>query len=281
MKVIVTLLTIILFTSYLFSYQTLDTIWEYESENLEDGFGKNITSLDFNGDGYDDLFVATVDVIAVENDTLLISDFLYYFEGNQVGLPNTYSSIINYFPLEEIPDIISHYYLYTYNNLESLGDINNDGFDDLGFHISYAGTTENELIWGAKLCIIFGNNYNDFEVDYSLDQYHQPVSNFKGLGDINGDGYDDMGYVIGSGNSDYPLSFQIIDSQSLDEYTIPNDITSSRHFSIDGLGDINGDGFGDYSYSIRQRESVVDEYGSTRWYTQHKFFGFFPYRLSG
>ncbi len=270
MKVIVTLLTIILFTSCLCSYQTLDTIWEYESENFEDDFGKNITSLDFNGDGYDDLFVATGGVIAIENDSLRIVNFSYYFEGNQDGLPNTYTSIINYSLPETIPDTISFYEESAFVKLTSLGDVNNDGYEDLGFRSIYSNSYSS--YWGGRINIVYGNNYNDFEIDYSLDQYHQPVSNFKGLGDINGDGYDDMGYNIGSNVSGFPISFWIIDGQSLEEYTIPNDITSSRHFSIDGLGDINGDGFGDYSYSIRQRESVVDEYGSTRWYTQHKIF---------
>ncbi len=272
MKVIVTLLTIILFTSCLFSYQTLDTIWEYESENLEDDFGKNITSLDFNGDGYYDLFVATGGVIAIENDSLRIFNFLYYFEGNQDGLPNTYTSIINYSPLEEIPDSISFYLVGAFEKITSLGDVNNDGYEDLGFISNY--WDDSFIYWGGRINIIYGNNYNDFEIDYSLDQYHQPISNFKGLGDINGDGYDDMGYIIGSGNSNYPLSFRVIDGQTLEEYAVSNDITiiGNHYSSIDGLGDINGDGFSDYSYSIGGRESIVDEYGSTRWYTQHKIF---------
>lgn len=270
MKVLFLLLTIMLFTSCIFSYQTLDTVWEYESENFEDGFGKNITSLDFNGDGYEDLFVTTIGVTVVENDSLQIFDFLYYFEGSQDGLPNTYTSIINYSLPETIPDTVSFYQVSAFVDLISVGDVNNDGYEDLGFCLIYCNSYS--TYWGEEMNIIYGNNYNDFEVDYTLDQYHEPVSNFKGIGDINGDGYDDMGYIIGSGTSYSPLSFWIIDGQTLEECLLSNDTIPSRYFSIDGLGDINGDGFCDFSYSIRQRESIIDEYGSTRWYTDHKVF---------
>jgi|GEM_PF-2500417 len=158
------------------------------------------------------------------------------------------------------------------NNVSSAGDLNNDGIDDL----IVAASSSNP---GGKTYIIFGNDElgNNGAIDLAtIDGSNGFVVNgvefndFVGssvtsLGDVNGDGIDDI--AIGAsgvdidGNRDVGQVYVIFGSENIgsDGSLNPPDLDGSNGFAIDGIdpndqlgrvvsgrGDLNNDGINDF-----------------------------------
>ena len=179
-------------------------------------FGNSVSDAgDFNGDGFSDIIVGSY--FFNPNGAAYI-----FFGGNS---------------LDAIPDI----FLTTQDNafgfgscVSTVGDVNNDGFDDVIVNSS------------EKSYLYFGNNIGDNLVDIV---FNEETTSISGAGDVNNDGYDDI--IIG--NENYNISTGIVyiyyGGANMDNSIdlILNSEGSGDTFgnSVSSAGDFNNDGFDD------------------------------------
>jgi hypothetical protein len=210
-------------------------------------FGQGLAALDFNGDGYDDLAVLHN---GWQPDSL----------SNQPELK--YGRILIYYGgpgFDSTPDFVIegtyHWQFYQIGNsgyLVNMGDVNNDGFEDLGVR----GYTDSSISWGVPYIAIYYGSANP-----ALQPgYYRPFPNthsdcnveIEPLGDINNDGYDDFCYSY-SESIDYnePSSIAIILGGSLQEITW-RQFSNWDSANVSSIGDANQDGFDDYIVTYSQ-----------------------------
>ncbi len=238
----------LLFT-FLHAQNYMDQIAYLEGENENDIFGKYITSLDFNGDGYDDIVVSARGW--EPEGTYTSVGKLYFYLGDEV------------FDTEADFTISGNLDSFVRYQVTNLGDLNNDGYEDLGM----MRETEEDLL----VQILLGNTEQDtipdFEQSFSKDYYD--YLGIRQLGDINNDGYDDAGLVakgIWLFQINYPVDYFFI-------YGNENNLTSELFYSytldgsgnaFSGVGDVNNDGYSDfcigYTYIIEEEQRYTNTF---------------------
>ncbi len=192
----------------------------------ESEFGANVVNVgDFNADGFEDL------AISADGANDGAGKVYLYFGGETSDMR---------------PDVVfdaptgSDDFGYI---VSSAGDFNSDGFDDMVI-VSRNYSTNNPTV-----TVYFGGPYFDTTPDVYLQNYWNSTSfgnDVASLGDINGDGIDDIGVI--SGNS-VGLYFGSLNPAYTTEMSM-----SLNHSSdyIAYCGDVNGDGYNDILTSSPQ-----------------------------
>jgi hypothetical protein len=252
MKTLVIIFLYILFTksfSLLFSQNYMEIIAELTGEHRKSKFGYCLASLDFNGDDIDDLVVGADkwDPEWEGQGQPFSWGRLYFFWGDEDSFADSVSLTLSEY-VNQNTNIAM--------NIEALGDLNNDGFDDLGYFSSYY--TDQPYYCSN---ILFGNAVNDTipaitfifpNTEFSSE--HLP--RLHKLGDINGDGFDDAGLTI---SKRYPNSeikdvcYIIYGHQLTLQYLCVFDqfSPSTGIISFNGIGDVNLDGYDDFILGYR------------------------------
>ncbi|PIT72998.1 hypothetical protein B9Z42_11950 [Limnohabitans sp. B9-3] len=178
--------------------------------------------------------------------------------------------------------------------VSSAGDVNGDGFDDV---IVGAPTLQNEPYTGSYLAggayVIYGNAAGTlpalpmntatgvnasiaasvgFKISSAVSADSRFGATVSGIGDINGDGFDDVmmggggtsarAYVVYGGISNTGVSIDasanINNSQGF-KIALASGFDSTAAFGsvVTGLGDVNGDGVADFGVPISQTYSYV------------------------
>jgi hypothetical protein len=227
----VLLLTISISVSFLSAQNHMNVLTTMTGSFNGCGLGWSLASLDFNGDGIKDL-------VALEknwnpNGTLDFTNGMFgriNFYWGRSNFDNTISA--------NIPG--TYQLQYGLGWIFNAGDVNGDGIEDLGYWGS-----ENQL-W--KILIFYGrqqpNPTPDREYIYPNSQYYG-LTRVYPLGDVDNDGYDDLGVSLKISNS--ANSIRAINGASnavYDLYTVGGSIGSS----INGIGDVNNDGIDDYHF---------------------------------
>jgi len=205
---------------------------EYQGESWNQGPGTWLLSGDFNGDGFQDL----VDASVVDTLTLQMG-LRFYFGGPGADLiPD------HIIPMASLGTPFSSELIIR----ENIGDINNDGCDDIGaFHI----TPDSLQTW--SIAVLFGGTYQVATVVDSV--IMGSVMYISRVGDVNGDNIDDftVGYnpLFNPGNHSLTLycgNDGYFDP--LDKIILYNAVTEPYNYFpfAFGIGDFNGDGFDDY-----------------------------------
>lgn len=204
------------------------------------GMQRRITSIgnigDVNGDGYADLMITD----SVPNVPGSARYMFYYGGTSNLSIPDR----IEIPPLNEV----------TYT-IDTLYDVDGDGFDDLGISYTLNNILRFDILWGGSFqrqVILSGVGlYNDTKA-------------IIGIGDINNDGYHDfsIGYLEEEQELEQNSTVRVYygnSSRMFSIYTLliqtPNPITRICR----PLGDINNDGFDDFL-------GYIDNSGMMVWY---------------
>ena len=238
----------------LWSQNDMPLMAEFEGEHHCSTFGHTIVSLDFNHDGYDDLIVWS---------------FAWDYNPSQaipaLGKVDIYFGCPDFSSATQ-PSLSREGYYWddgtrtrAYTPL-NLGDLNGDGYDDLGI-----------VEWtprrSYKLLIFYsGPNADLQDPDHIIEFPDDGLISYywSRLGDVDGDGFDDIGLSYDLPNM-YTRTYNIIWGGSLELQTVFS-IVYPRFvaFEICGLGDINNDGFHDFSIIVA---------GSGQRYIENIYFG--------
>jgi len=186
---------------------------------------------DVNGDGFDD-FIA----------------FNKKYYSGQIP-QNKVSLFLGSSNFKETPDLIL-YEQGDINQVRSIGDFNKDGFNDIALSTSarcYINNNNQCVEYGSTKVLIFLGGVN-------IDAYpdiNYPGNSVEGIGDCNGDGYDDIAIsrTISSNNSQ-----SVVDIYFGETYPSSKPGTSiyeppyGNYFGtkLYNVGDLNGDTFSDF-----------------------------------
>jgi hypothetical protein len=225
----------------------------FEGEAHQDNAGNAVSGAgDVNGDGFDDLLIG-----APDHDIAGLSDGIAYLVYGPVTGTHRLSSADARFLGERSG-------ANTGTSLDSAGDVNGDGFDD----VLIGGTSDAYLLYGPLSGDIdLANADVRFRGPYGIG------TAVHGAGDLNNDGFDDV--VLGSPNDDGYLSdagavyvfFGPIASGELDVALAdaviygrsPTDVAGT---SVTSVGDMNNDGFGDLLIGARLSDTGADDAGA-------------------
>ncbi len=232
-------IAILLTTCVLLSAENhLDIVWEQQGEQPSDSYGFYVISLDFNGDGIDDLATSAYRHQYIDGYPMLRGKLYLYFGSNE-GLPDSAS-------MEVAITVDTTYSWYaSWFDICNLGDMNGDGCDDIGY-TQWERTYEDDYIYTSYCKILLGSTVNDTIPDYAF-LVDDRMSLINPLGDINGDGYDDAGITEDNG----PVSYYIVYGGSFEMVPFVEDLDTDGHYGFRGLGDVNGDGYDDFNYYYR------------------------------
>jgi len=243
------LLLLLVFSFLLFTYSFLlgennmGLIAELTGEHPRSEFGFHAASFDFNGDGIDDLAVGAHRWDPeYEGWPALANPWgkIYMYFGKEEGFGDSIDFTISGF--DSLKGFGKH--------LENLGDLNGDGFEDLGYRTYYYDSDEDVGHYFAD--ILLGNNVLDSIPDHTYefltsDGYTSTnTPSLKWLGDINGDGYVDAGFVISKriGTNEQEDWIYIIYGNDFDLIYFAQ--IGRENTIINGIGDVNNDSFSDF-----------------------------------
>ncbi|HOY84985.1 MAG TPA: FG-GAP-like repeat-containing protein [Candidatus Syntrophosphaera sp.] len=235
------MITLLLSINLLNALNDMPIVASFQGEHHRSAFGHSMVSLDFNHDGLDDLAITSPNygyVYPGTTDPGTGKCLIYY--GVSGFNSNTPASIT----LEGTNNGTSGtVVLFVYK----IGDINGDSYDDLCLHI------RNNIAWPdddrEQLLFFYGGTTNLDNPDYVLNLYGSVYTFFRilPLGDVNRDGFGDMGFYYLHSPS-YLNRLSIIWGGSFQEHVVSNGEASySYSCSIHGIGDINNDGYDDFT----------------------------------
>ncbi|WP_425390281.1 cadherin domain-containing protein [Ekhidna sp.] len=217
--------------------------WQLTTDLTFDYLGSSVSSCgDVNNDGYDDVYLRRA------------AKSIEVYLGSDSGLSQ--SSFFSASPSFEIAN--NTYFGFGYTSLNKVGDLNGDGFDDI-----VVGARENRT-FGLDFndVFIFYGSDNGISSDYSvayLQNFNDEVSTrnvdngyiasyISSQVDFNNDGFDDL--ILGYDEENYnsvQVFFGSINGIPENPDTIWGFSTFGTEFydNVEGISDVNGDGFGD------------------------------------
>ena len=237
------LIVLTLFWISLSALNDMPIVAQLTGEHSCSCFGWILESLDFNHDGYDDLIVLAAGYGYQYQQTPSRGKVYIYYGGSSFG-----SNSVPAMTLEGVYDGVIYRIV---GLIENIGDINGDGFDDLLIADVYHNVASS-----ARYMIYFGGSANLNTPDIILLPHQDETINLiSKLGDVDGDGYGDLGIVY---TVNYAVRFDILWGGSLERQLILSDVGMYNDTkAIIGIGDINNDNLSDFAIGYRLQEHEV------------------------
>jgi len=241
MKTVITaisLTVLLLSISILTAINDMPVIAAFQGEHHNSMYGYSMVSLDFNHDGLDDLAICSLSYGYEYGITPARGKIYIYYGGVGFNSATPASITIEGTYANSVGRRIWEVY--------KVGDISGDGFDDLCVYV------EDHISWNEsykKLLFFYGGTTNLDNPDYVIDLFGSvyQFGRIYPLGDFNGDGYGDMGFYYLHSPS-YLNRQSIIWGGSFAEQVVSTgELSSSYASSINGIGDINNDGYDDFT----------------------------------
>ena len=231
----VTLMLLLSLNAFAQNYMEIMNTLEGPWGNSE--YGKGMATLDFNADGVDDLFV-----LAMEEGNQ--GEIHIFWGGENFGYNNEPNQITT---------------LTDYNvslGVFSCGDVNGDGYDDLAisgvilFGLNNPDFHFYRFYYGGPDAEIEFTDY-DYEYGYLVGPgYYSDREWFTScLGDVNGDGCDDMGFILSRDSMSRALGIML--GGTFEMVIVENVIDTSYPLNIEPVGDLNNDGISDFAVGYR------------------------------
>lgn len=228
---------------------------------------------DINGDGFDDAIISDSLLRIFFIDREIVPSYLVF------GKPDSFIPMITLSSLDgnagfEFSGTSDQYSIIS---VSSVGDFNADGLDDVFIKTITDDTYSigNYIVFGkasgfgSKFELDSLNGSNGFQLD-EVTLQNWPYS-ARGLGDINGDGFDDfaiglnnIGYVVFGKASESSPFFSLSSLDGSDGFQFIDGISINLKigFSVNSAGDINGDGFSDLIVNARTFDGQNNPGGS-------------------
>jgi hypothetical protein len=225
---------------------------------------------DVNGDGFADIVVGAPSA-TVDGETAAGQGFVVFGTGSGFA-PSLDLALLdgaNGFRLDGIDA-----YDGSGSAVAGAGDVNGDGFDDL--IVGAQGAGPNGQNRAGEIYVVFGaaggfapsldlaslDGTNGFRLD-GIAAYDESGASVAGVGDVNGDAIDDLvlgapgamrnggafsgaSYVLFGSAAAFEANIDLVDLDGSNGFRLdgaePGD---SSGFSVEGAGDVNGDGIGD------------------------------------
>ena len=218
----------------LFAQNNMPVLAQFQGEHNASGFGVTMESIDFNHDGYDDLVVWSQFYGYHYSDIPSRGKVYVYYGGPEFGSDTQAAMTLEGdYPLGEQMKI---------SGILNCGDVNGDGFDDLGIRESFQIASDS-----IKVLIYYGGVDNLDQPDYCIEhtEHFYVTPTFTQLGDVNNDGYDDIGYVY---LESQVMWYKIIWGGDYSQTTVLSEQWDSANLgSLEGIGDVNNDGYYDFT----------------------------------
>ncbi len=230
----------------LIAINNMPLIAQLQGEHNASKYGFTLDTLDFNHDGTDDLLVFSFSYGYHWNQTPPRGKAYIYYGGTEFN--STAEAALTMegdYPNGEDRCM---------EGAINCGDVSGDGFDDLLLIYHYQN-----IDYKYSLEFYYGQTEDLLSPDMVIVtqgyEYHQE---FVKLGDVDGDGYDDVGYVPWDTSCRHTIlwggSFQ---SQAV--HVMPINHMSGAFIS--GVGDINNDGLSDFSIAyIFETQPIYDNF---------------------
>jgi signal transduction histidine kinase len=227
---------------------TPDLTFDLE-DPVQPSFPRAVCAGDVNGDGYDDLLVATPSW----SGTAKSRGRAQVYHGSARGLNAAPAGTVTY-ALPTRANVDEAYEQFFGWSIASAGDINGDGFSDVIIGACYAD--RGDINEGLAFVYHGSPRGLDPKAAWHIESNHPHALlgyGVSGAGDVNGDGFDDV--IVGVPNA---ADGQFNEGAALVFLGAKKGLSRSPHWCVEsdnseqymgrivaGLGDVNGDGYGD------------------------------------